>query len=157
MPRKKISEIRRINPDAKYGSLIIGQLINYVMKEGKKNKAENLVYKSLKLASLNIKKDPAELFAIILDNLKPFYEVKPRRIGGSTYQIPVEVKPKRSLALALKWLVMYARNRHKEKEMKLKLSGEMIDAFLKKGDAYKKKEDTHKMAESNQAFAHYRW
>lgn len=157
MSRRNTSKNRSIIPDARFGSIVISRLINYLMSNGNKSKAEKIAFSSLDLVSSKQKQDPIKIFETILDNLKPSLEVRSRRIGGSTYQVPMEVRPSRSLSLALKWLVSSAKKRSNERGMIFKLSGEMEDAFLKRGSAYKKMEETHKMAESNQAFAHFRW
>jgi small subunit ribosomal protein S7 len=157
MTRRKVIDKRVLAPDAKYGNFIVSQLVNYVMSHGKKVKAEQIVYFSIKIASKKCCKDPIEFFETLIDNLKPRYEVKSRRIGGSTYQVPIEVRSKRAVSLALKWLVSFAKKRSTEKGMFQKLAGEMCDVFNKRGASIKKLEDTHKMAEANQAFSHYRW
>jgi len=157
MSRRRAAETKKVLPDAKYKSVVVTKFINYLMLDGKKSKAESIFYESIQNLSLKVKKDPIEAFEQIIDNLKPLVEVKSRRVGGATYQVPMEVRPSRSLSLALKWLVTSARSRKSEKTMIGSLSAELVDAYAKKGLAYKKKEDTHKMAESNKAFSHYRW
>ncbi|MSO13320.1 30S ribosomal protein S7 [Rickettsiales endosymbiont of Trichoplax sp. H2] len=157
MSRRRAAEIKNITPDANYKSIVIAKFINYLMQNGKKAKAEKIVYESIDNLSGKIKKEPVEAFEEIVDNLRPLIEVKSRRVGGATYQVPMEVRSSRALALALKWLVNAARSRKSEKTMVDRLSNELIDAYNKKGMAYKKKEDTHKMAEANKAFSHYRW
>lgn len=157
MSRRRAAEKRDITPDAQYGNIIIAKLINYMMFKGKKAQAEKIVYGAISNLAKKIKKDPVESFEEIIENLKPLVEVKSRRVGGATYQVPIEVKPNRALSSALKWLVSAARGKKSEKTMVDKLSAELVDAYNKKGNAYKKKEDTHKMAEANKAFSHYRW
>ncbi|MGV3279132.1 30S ribosomal protein S7 [Rickettsiales bacterium LUAb2] len=156
MSRRRAAKKREVLNDPKYGDKIISKLVNYVMLDGKKSVAENIVYESLDGLSKLAKKDPIEAFHEALSNVKPTVEVRSRRIGGATYQIPVEVRAERSLALALRWLVTMARGRN-EKTMVEKLGNELFDAFNNKGNAIKKKDDIHRMAEANRAFAHYRW
>lgn len=148
--KKCYSSFIQVNP-------LIYKLTNYLMLDGKKTKAENILSSSLKKASTKYNKNRTDFLEIVVGNIKPKYEVKSRRIGGSTYQVPIEIRPSRSISLALKWLVIFAKKRLNEKTMSSKLASEMCDAFMKKGGAVKKMEDTHKMAEANQAFAHYRW
>jgi small subunit ribosomal protein S7 len=157
MSRRNSSKNRSITPDPKFGNIVLARLINYLMSNGNKSKAEKIAFGALEILAKKGNKEPIEIFEATLDNLKPNFEVRSRRIGGSTYQVPMEVRPSRSLSLALKWLVSSAAKRSSEKSMMLKLASEMHDASLKKGAAYKKMEETHKMAESNQAFAHFRW
>jgi len=157
MSRRRAAEKRDILPDAQFGSVIIAKLINYAMIQGKKSQSESIVYGAIESLARKIKKDPVESFEEVVENLKPLVEVKSRRVGGATYQVPVEVKPNRSLALTLKWLTHAAKARKGEKTMVDKMAAELFDAYNKKGAAYKKKEDTHKMAEANKAFSHYRW
>jgi small subunit ribosomal protein S7 len=156
MPRRKTVE-RKIAYDAKYKSAVIAKFINYLMFNGKKAKAETIIYNSIDNFANYIQKSPIEAFEKLLENIRPVMEVKSRRVGGATYQVPMEIQSNRSLALSLKWLIEAARLRKREKTMIEKLSNELIDAYNKKGMAYKKKEDTHKMAEANKAFSHYRW
>ena len=157
MSRRRTAEIKSITPDANYKSVVIAKCINCIMLNGKKAKAEKIVYDSISNLSDKVKKEPVEAFEEIVDNIRPLIEVKSRRVGGATYQVPMEVRSARALSLALKWLANAARSRKSEKTMVDRLSGELIDAYNKKGMAYKKKEDTHKMAEANKAFSHYRW
>ena len=157
MSRRRAAEIKSVTPDANYKSVVIAKFINYLMFDGKKSKAEKIVYEAISNLSNKVKKEPIEAFEEIVDNLRPLIEVKSRRVGGATYQVPMEVRSARSLSLALKWLANAARSRKAEKTMVGRLSGELVDAYNKKGLAYKKKEETHKMAESNKAFSHYRW
>ena len=157
MSRRRAAEVKATNPDARYRSIVIAKFINYIMNDGKKSKAETIVYKSIQNLSKKTNKDVVEVFESIIETLRPVIEVKSRRVGGSTYQVPIEVRSNRSLSLALKWLTSAARARKSEKNMVDKLSNELFDAYNKSGMAYKKREDTHKMAEANKAFAHYRW
>ena len=156
MSRKKRAPKRIIYADPKYGSLILSKFINFVMHDGKKSVAEKLIYKALKQISTKTKEDPIKIFNEAINNIRPNLEVRSRRVGGATYQVPQEVKSKRSQTLALRWLLEATRKR-KNKTMSDKLFNELMDASQKKGAAMKKREDTHKMAESNKAFAHYRW
>ena len=157
MSRRKSAAKREILPDSKYNSLVVAKCINVVMWDGKKEVAENIVYGALEKLK-KVAKDGDELTAFLeaVDALKPSVEVKGRRVGGATYQVPMEVRPERRQTLGLRWIVSYARNRH-EKTMAEKLAGELIDAVNGNGGAFKKKEDTHRMAEANKAFAHYKW
>ena len=156
MSRKKRAPKRIIYEDPKYKSLILSKFVNFVMYDGKKSAAEKLIYTALKQISNKTKEDPIKIFNEAINNIRPNLEVRSRRVGGATYQIPVEVKTNRSQTLALKWLLQASRKR-KNKTMSDKLFNELMDAYQKKGSAIKKREDTHKMAESNKAFAHYRW
>lgn len=156
MPRRRIVGQRKILPDPKFGSELLAKFINILMIDGKKSIAENIVYTSLKHLSKKFAKKELEAFETALDNVRPTVEVKSRRVGGSTYQVPVEVRPVRRNALAMRWIVIAARKRS-DKSMSLRLSNELIDATDKKGNAVKKREDVHRMAEANKAFAHYRW
>ena len=156
MSRKKRAPKRIFYPDAKYESLILSKFINFIMYDGKKIAAEKIIYTALDQIKNKTKEDPLKVFNEAINNIRPNLEVRSRRVGGATYQVPVEVKTKRSQALALRWLVE-ASTKRKNKTMSDKLFNELMDAFQKKGGAIKKREDTHKMAESNKAFAHYRW
>ena len=156
MPRKGPIPKREILPDPKYGNLKLSKFINNLMERGKKSTAEKIIYSALDEISSKAKRDPLEIFEEALDKVGPQVEVKSRRVGGATYQVPVEVKGNRSQALAIRWLVNAIRNR-KEKSLMEKLSSELMDAAGNKGSAIKKREDTHKMAEANKAFAHFRW
>jgi small subunit ribosomal protein S7 len=162
MPRKGEVPKRKPLPDPKYSDVPmetrrrITKFINVVMLRGKKSTAENIVYGAFEIIAHKVKDDPVKVFEKALANVKPRLEVKSRRVGGSTYQVPVDVRPERAQALGLRWLVSYSRNRG-EKTMKEKLASELIDAAAGRGSAVKKREDTHKMAEANKAFAHYRW
>ena len=156
MSRKNRAPKRVINSDPKYGSLTLSKFINFVMYDGKKAAAEKLIYDALKQIGEKTKEDPIKVFNDAINNIRPNLEVRSRRVGGATYQVPVEVKSKRAQALAIRWLVDSARKR-KDKHMSDKIFNELFDAYEKKGAAVKKREDVHKMAESNKAFAHFRW
>jgi len=157
MSRRKAINTKPTAPDGHFKSITIAKLINYVMHNGQKTKAEKIVYQAIQRLSSKIKKNPTELFEGIVENLKPLVEVKSRRVGGATYQVPIEVRPARSLSLALKWLFNAARSRKSHHTMADKLCNELADAYNKKGIAYKRREDMHKSAEANKAFSHYRW
>lgn len=156
MPRKGRVKRREIPPDPKYNDQLVQKLINCVMWDGKKTIASRIVYEAFDIINKKMKENPLKIFHKAVENVKPELEVKPRRVGGATYQVPVEVRPERQISLSIRWLVKYARERS-ERTMKEKLAAEIIDAYNNKGGAIKKKEDTHKMAEANKAFAHYRW
>jgi len=156
MPRRRVVATRKVLPDPKFGSEILTKFVNVVMVDGKKSIAEKIVYGALESAAEKSTKDPMELFDVALENIRPSVEVKSRRVGGSTYQVPVEVRPSRRNALAMRWLVEASRKRG-EKSMALRLAGELVDAADNKGSAVKKREDVHRMADANKAFAHYRW
>lgn len=156
MPRRREVPKRTILPDPKYGNETLAKFINVVMHSGKKSVAEKIVYGALNTLAERSKQDPVDVFQQALDNIKPDVEVKSRRVGGATYQVPVEVKPSRQAALAMRWIVDAARARG-GKSMGVRLADELMDAAEKRGTAYKKREDTHRMAEANKAFAHYRW
>jgi len=156
MSRRKAAPKREILPDPKYGNLKVAKFMNQIMKNGKKSLAENIVYGALIEIETRSKKEPVEIFEKALEEVGPTVEVKARRVGGATYQVPLEVRPARRLALAMRWLVNSARSRS-EKTMTLKLANELIDASEGKGEAIKKKEDTHRMAEANRAFSHFRF
>lgn len=156
MSRRHSAEKREINPDPKFGDLIITKFMNAVMYDGKKSVAETIVYGALDQVEAKTKQEPVGVFHQALDNVAPHVEVRSRRVGGATYQVPVDVRPERRQALAIRWLITAARNRN-ETTMVERLSGELMDAANNRGTAVKKREDTHKMAEANRAFAHYRW
>ena len=156
MPRRGNVPKRDVLPDSVYGSKILTKFINQVMYDGKRGTAQEIVYGAFDIISSKMGKDPMEVFTQALENVKPVLEVKARRVGGSTYQVPMEVRPERRQTLGLRWLTTYSRNRG-EKTMKERLAGEIMDAANNTGSAVKKREDTHKMAEANKAFAHYRW
>ena len=154
--RRRRALKREVIPDPKYKSPLVSRFINVVMKEGKKSVAEKIVYKSFEILAQKTGKPPLEAFQKALDNVRPLLEIKPRRIGGATYQVPIEVRSDRGLSIAMRWIRNFARTK-KGKPMEIKLSDELLDAFKGEGAAIKKREDTHKMAEANKAFAHYRW
>ncbi|MGB1877114.1 MAG: 30S ribosomal protein S7 [Rhodospirillaceae bacterium] len=156
MSRRHAAEKREILPDAKFGDLVIAKFINSVMLQGKKSTAERIVYGALDKISDKTGTDPVKTFHEAVENIKPAVEVRSRRVGGATYQVPVEVRPDRRQALAFRWLVSFARSRS-ETTMVDRLSGELLDASVNRGGAVKKREDTHRMAEANKAFSHYRW
>jgi small subunit ribosomal protein S7 len=156
MPRKGPITKRQVLPDPVYGSRMAAKFINRLMYDGKKSTAERIFYEALEALAEKSKEDPIRAFEKALDNVRPHLEVKSRRVGGATYQVPMEVRPDRQSALAIRWLISYSRGRG-EKGMVDRLSGELLDAFNNRGGAVKKKEETHKMAEANKAFAHYRW
>lgn len=156
MSRRHSAEKREINPDPKFGDLVITKFMNAVMYDGKKSVAETIVYGALDQVQAKTKQEPVAVFHQALDNVAPHVEVRSRRVGGATYQVPVDVRPERRQALAIRWLITAARNRN-ESTMVDRLSGELLDAANNRGTAVKKREDTHKMAEANRAFAHYRW
>ena len=156
MSRRHSAEKREINPDPKFGDLIVTKFMNAVMHHGKKSIAETIVYGALDQVQAKTKQEPVTVFHQALDNVAPHVEVRSRRVGGATYQVPVDVRPERRQALAIRWLITAARNRN-ETTMIERLSGELMDAANNRGTAVKKREDTHKMAEANRAFAHYRW
>ena len=156
MSRRHSAEKREINPDPKFGDLIVTKFMNAVMYDGKKSVAETIVYGALDQVQSKTKQEPVTDFHQALDNVAPHVEVRSRRVGGATYQVPVDVRPERRQALAIRWLIAAARNRN-ETTMVDRLSGELMDAANNRGTAVKKREDTHKMAEANRAFAHYRW
>ena len=156
MPRRRSPEKRKVLPDPKYKDVILAKFMNNLMKDGKKSVAEKIVYGAFDQISKTSKEEPLEVFMKALEEVSPVVEVKSRRVGGATYQVPVEVKAKRSQALALRWIIDASRKR-KDKKMSDKLFNEIFDAYQNRGSAIKKKEDTHKMAESNKAFAHFRW
>jgi small subunit ribosomal protein S7 len=156
MSRRHRAETREVLPDPKFGDETLTKFMNYVMYEGKKSVAETIVYGALDIVEKKIKRQPLEVFHDALGNVAPAIEVRSRRVGGATYQVPVEVRPERRKALAIRWLVTAARARN-ENTMVDRLAGELIDASNNRGTAVKKREDTHRMAEANRAFSHYRW
>jgi len=156
MSRRHKAEKREIIPDAKFGDLVLTKFMNSIMKEGKKSAAERIVYGALDQMEEKVKQNPIELFHQALQNVMPALEVRSRRVGGATYQVPVEVRVDRRQALAIRWLISAARGRN-ENTMVERLSGELLDAVNNRGTAVKKREDTHRMAEANRAFSHYRW
>ena len=156
MPRRRIIAKREVLPDPKYGNITLAKFMNHVMVSGKKSVSEKIVYGALDIVHEKLKRDPIEVFDEALESISPLVEVKSRRVGGATYQVPVEVRPSRRTALSMRWLVEYSRGRG-EKSMRQRLAGEIIDASQGKGNAVKKREDVHRMAEANKAFSHYRF
>ena len=156
MSRRHRAEKREVLPDPKFGDLVLSKFMNQIMIDGKKSVAERIVYGALDLVEGRAKRDPVELFHDALENVSPAVEVRSRRVGGATYQVPVEVRSERRQALAIRWMVAAARSRN-ENTMRERLAGELLDASNGRGNAVKKREDTHRMAEANRAFSHYRW
>jgi small subunit ribosomal protein S7 len=156
MSRRHRAEKREVNPDPKFNDFVITKFMNAVMEQGKKSVAERIVYGALDRMESRAKQDPVQMFHQALENVMPAVEVRSRRVGGATYQVPVEVRPDRRQALAIRWIISAARGRN-ENTMVDRLSGELLDAANNRGSAVKKREDTHKMAEANRAFSHYRW
>jgi small subunit ribosomal protein S7 len=156
MPRRRVVSRREILPDPKYGSELLAKFINMLMKDGKKSVAEHIMYGALDQVSSKKGADPVDLLGRAMENVRPLVEVKSRRVGGATYQVPVEVRPARRISLAMRWLID-ASGKRSEKSMALRLAGELMDASESRGAAVKKREDTHRMAEANKAFSHYRW
>ncbi len=156
MSRRHRAERREVHPDPKFGNVKISRFMNSIMKQGKKSVAETIVYGALSVIESKIKQSPLAAFEQALDNVAPAVEVRSRRVGGATYQVPVEVRPDRRQALAIRWIIEAARERN-EKTMVDKLSAELLDASNNRGNAVKKREDTHRMADANRAFSHYRW
>ena len=154
--RKKRAEVRRITPDTKYNDILVAKLINYIMLKGKKSTSTKIIYDAFDIIKEKTKEEPFEIFKKAMSNVSPVIEVRSRRVGGATYQVPVEVKENRRIALALRWIRNYSRDR-KEKTMAAKLASEIISASKGEGNSFKKKEDVHRMAEANKAFAHFRW
>ena len=156
MPRRREVPKRAIAGDPKYNSVLVSKFVNGLMKSGKKSIARRIFYDAMDIVESRTKENPLKVFEQAMENIKPVVEVRSRRVGGATYQVPVEVRPDRRRALAIRWMVGFARKRG-EKTMSRRLAGELLDAYQQKGAAYKKKEDTHRMAEANKAFSHYRW
>ena len=156
MPRKRLIPKKKLNPDPVYNSLSVSKFTNMIMLDGKKRVAEKILYSALEILAKNSKEDPITMMDKALQNVSPSVEVKSRRVGGSNYQVPVEVNTKRKQSLAMRW-ILEAADKRNEKSMKNKLAAELLDAYDNKGSAVKKREDVHKMAEANKAFAHYRW
>ncbi|MCX7890354.1 MAG: 30S ribosomal protein S7 [Rhodobacteraceae bacterium] len=156
MSRRHAAEKREVLPDAKYGDRVLTKFMNNLMVDGKKSVAESIVYSALERVESRLKRPPIDAFHEALDNVKPSVEVRSRRVGGATYQVPVEVRPERREALAIRWMITAAKNRN-ENTMEERLAAEMLDAVNGRGTAVKKREDTHKMADANKAFSHYRW
>jgi len=156
MPRRREVPKRKILPDPKHKDRMVAKFVNVLMLDGKKSTAERIMYGAFDIIAGRFKEDPLDVFRRALDNVKPKVEVKSRRVGGATYQVPVEIRPERRVALAMRWIISYSRTRG-EKSMREKLAMELIDAAANRGNAVKKRDDTHKMADANKAFAHYRW
>ena len=156
MSRRHRAEKRDVIPDAKFGDLVVSKFMNSLMKDGKKSAAESIVYGAFDIVEAKVKQDPITVFHTALENIRPSVEVRSRRVGGATYQVPVEVRADRQQALAIRWLIESARKRG-ENTMRERLSGELMDALNGRGQAVKKREDTHRMADANRAFSHYRW
>jgi small subunit ribosomal protein S7 len=156
MSRRHRAEKRDVIPDAKFGDLVLTKFMNSLMKDGKKSAAESIVYGAFDIVEAKVKQDPITVFHTALENIRPSVEVRSRRVGGATYQVPVEVRADRQQALAIRWLIESARKRG-ENTMRERLSGELMDALNGRGQAVKKREDTHRMADANRAFSHYRW
>ena len=156
MARRRVAEKREILPDPKYNSKLVNRFMSVIMKDGKKSTAESVCYGAFDILKEKTGSESIKVFKAAVENVKPLLEVKPRRVGGATYQVPMEVRPQRKVALALRWIITYARAR-KEKTMQERLAGELLDAFNNTGSSIKKKEEVHRMAEANRAFAHYRW
>ncbi len=157
MPRRREVPKRDVPPDPLYNSSLVTKFVRTVMKNGKRSTAEGIIYRSLDIIKAKTGDDPLKVFKKAIDNVKPSVEVKSRRVGGSNYQVPIEVNPNRRLSLSIRWLASYARARGDGKTMQEKLASELLDASSLRGGAVKKREDTHRMAEANKAFAHYRW
>ena len=157
MPRRRVVAKRELAPDALYGSPLVTKFINTIMHAGRRSTAQRILYQSFDIIKERSGDDPLKVFKKALENVKPSLEVKSRRVGGSNYQVPVEVNPNRRLSLSIRWLVSYARSRGDGKTMQEKFANELLDASNLRGGAVKKREDTHRMAEANKAFAHYRW
>ncbi len=156
MPRKGYIAKREVLPDPMYNNIVVTKLINNIMLDGKKGVAQSIVYGAFEIIAEKTGKDPVEVFTQAMENIMPVLEVKARRVGGATYQVPIDVRPDRRQTLGLRWLTLYARQRN-ERTMRERLAGEILDATNNMGSAVKKKDDTHKMAEANRAFSHYRW
>ena len=156
MPRRREVKKREILPDPKYREVLVAKFVDVLMRKGKKSLAEGIFYDSLEILRDKSKDDPLKVFKQAMENVKPVVEVKSRRVGGATYQVPVEVRPNRRTSLAIRWIIQYAKERT-EKSMQEKLAAEFLDAANNRGASIKKREDTHRMAEANKAFAHYRW
>ena len=156
MPRRRVVEKRKLLPDPRYGERMVMRFMNIIMRDGKKSTAEQIVYGAFEIIESKTRNDPMAMFRRALENARPRIEVKSRRVGGATYQVPVEVRPERATSLAMRWLVLYARSRD-GKSMRDKLANEIIDAANERGETVRKREETHRMADANKAFAHYRW
>jgi small subunit ribosomal protein S7 len=156
MPRRRSAIKREVLPDPKFGSQLVTKFINVMMLKGKKGVSEGIFYRAMDILQTKTQKEPLEVFVTALENVKPVVEVKSRRVGGATYQVPIEIRAERRQALAIRWIISYSRGRS-EKTMFQRLAGEFMDAYNNTGASIKKKEDTHKMAEANRAFSHYKW
>jgi small subunit ribosomal protein S7 len=156
MPRRRVVEKRTLLPDPRYGDRQVARFMNIIMHDGKKSTAEQIVYGAFEIIETKTRNDPMAMFRRALENARPRIEVKSRRVGGATYQVPIEVRPERATSLAMRWLVQYARSRD-GKSMRDKLANEIIDAANERGETVRKREETHRMADANKAFAHYRW
>ncbi len=156
MPRRRVAAKREILPDPIYNSKLVSKFVNAIMKDGKKSTAERTCYGAFDIIKTKTEDDPLKVFKTALENVKPALEVKSRRVGGATYQVPVDIRPQRRIALAFRWIISFSQKRG-ERTMREKLAGELLDASNKTGTSIKKREDTHKMADANKAFAHYRW
>ncbi len=156
MPRRREVPQREVLPDSQYGSVLVAKFVRSIMRDGKKSIAESIIYNAFRIIEDRAKQPPLKVFEQAIDNVRPLIEVKSRRVGGSTYQVPTEIRPSRRTALGMRWIIGYSRGRS-EKGMANKLAAELLDAANGRGASVKKKEDTHKMAEANKAFAHYRW
>jgi small subunit ribosomal protein S7 len=156
MPRRRVVEKRVIQPDPRYGDRMVGRFMSVIMRDGKKSTAESILYGAMNVIESKTRNDPLAMFRRAIDNVRPRIEVKSRRVGGATYQVPIEVRPERATSLAMRWIVSYARARD-GKSMRDKLASELIDAANERGEAVRKREETHRMADANKAFAHYRW
>jgi len=156
MPRRRVVEKRTLLPDPRYGDRQVARFMNIIMHDGKKSTAEQIVYGAFEIIETKTRNDPMAMFRRALENARPRIEVKSRRVGGATYQVPIEVRPERATSLAMRWLVLYARSRD-GKSMRDKLANEIIDAANERGETVRKREETHRMADANKAFAHYRW
>ncbi len=156
MARRRRAEIRKVLPDPVYNDMIVTKFINRLMRKGKKTVAQNIFYSALEMAGHKLNVDGIAVFKQAMENVKPVIEVRPRRVGGATYQVPMEVRPERKVSLAIRWIIIAAQGRN-DRTMINKLASELVDAYNNKGGAVKKREDVHKMAEANKAFAHFRW
>lgn len=156
MPRRRDVPKRKVTPDPKHGDRVVARFINVIMRDGKKSTAEGIIYGAFEMIESKMRSDPLAMFRRALENIRPRVEVKSRRVGGATYQVPIEIRPDRASSLAMRWLADYSRKRP-GKSMKEKLANEIIDAANERGESVKKREDTHRMAEANKAFSHYRW
>lgn len=156
MPRRREVPVRPIIPDSKYQNTLVSKFVTCIMRDGKKSLAESILYDAFDIIEERTNESPIKIFEKAVENVKPIIEVKSRRVGGSTYQVPTEIRPSRRTALGIRWIIQHSRQRS-EKDMASKLAGELIDAANERGASVKKREDTHKMAEANKAFAHYRW